>query len=142
MTEKHIKMVEGYIGRAMGRYEIVHHINGWHHDNRLENFYVFPNSRTHNHWHTVLRDGTIEHDALKSNLETLKRNNMPFAGESALRSNVAKRREIRKELEQKLEDDGSLEGFEANERYDFISLKLKEAAGELILWVKDIYKPR
>ena len=141
MAEEHRKMVEGFIGRALTRYETVHHINGWHHDNRLENFYVFPSSRTHNRWHAVLRDGTVEPDVLESNLEALKHNGMPFAEEGVIRSQVAKRREVRNELEQELEDAGLLDKLDANERYLFISAKLKEKLGEAILWKKDIFKP-
>ena len=141
MAKKYRKMVEDYLGRKLGRYELVHHINGWGHDNRLENFYVFPNVSTHNHWHTVLNDGTVEHDALKSNLETLKHNNAPFSGDGAIRSELVKRREVRKELEQKLEDEGLLEGLEDNERYVFVTAKLEEAIGKPTLWKADIYKP-
>lgn len=141
MSKEHIKMVEDYIGRKLGRYELVHHINDRHYDNRLENFYVFQSSKKHGRWHAVLRDGTVEPEVLKSNLEALKRNNAPFASNGAIRSELVKRREVRKELEQKLENEGLLEGLADNERYVFVTAKLKEAIGKPVLWKEDIYKP-
>lgn len=45
------QLVETIIGRKLLSTEIVHHINGNHHDDRIDNLYVFNSRRGHMAYH-------------------------------------------------------------------------------------------
>lgn len=41
---EHRTVMENYLGRKLGRYEVIHHINGNKQDNRIENLQIMTNS--------------------------------------------------------------------------------------------------
>lgn len=51
------KLVEAVIGRKLSSDETIHHINGNHYDNRIDNYYIFKTRRSHMLYH--LKMGTL-----------------------------------------------------------------------------------
>ena len=60
----HRAVMEEHIGRKLGRYEVVHHINGNIHDNRLENLRMMSLSE-HSKMHRI---GSAKSDEAKKKL--------------------------------------------------------------------------
>ncbi len=68
----HRRRVEKYIGKKLPSWSHVHHINGRHWDNALENLYVFFEGRDHLVFHSCVNKGTLTLDTLTSNLDGIK----------------------------------------------------------------------
>ena len=64
---EHRYIVEKKIGRYLTKEEVVHHINEIIDDNRIENLYLFNNSKEHSRYHKLLYWGKIK-PITKSNL--------------------------------------------------------------------------
>ncbi len=56
---EHRWVAEQSLGRPLGKWEVVHHIDGVRTNNAPENLRVFPSQRAHQHFHeTLRREGT------------------------------------------------------------------------------------
>jgi hypothetical protein len=54
---EHRAVMAEVIGRVLAAGEIVHHVNDVKTDNRQENLWLWPDQRSHIHWHSMLRNG-------------------------------------------------------------------------------------
>lgn len=70
---EHIYKVEKYLKRKLKKGETVHHINEKRNDNRLSNLYLFIKKGFHCCFSTLVKNGIIKKDILKSNLKQLKK---------------------------------------------------------------------
>ena len=66
-------IVEKYIGRKLRKNESVHHIDGNGLNNNLKNLYIFIKKEVHLSFETLIRNGYIKRNFLKSNLKKFKK---------------------------------------------------------------------
>jgi len=64
---EHRYIVEKKIGRLLEKTEVIHHINEIIDDNRIENLYLFKNSKEHSRYHALVYWRKIP-NIVKSNL--------------------------------------------------------------------------
>lgn len=66
---QHRWVMEKHIGRKLYPYEVVHHINGIKHDNRIENLELLPEKGKHN---TRVQEVYLENQRLKEKIKKLE----------------------------------------------------------------------
>jgi hypothetical protein len=62
-VREHRSVVENHIGRSLNKGEVVHHINGVKHDNRIENLELMSANEHMSH-HTSQRDSKIDKECM------------------------------------------------------------------------------
>ena len=66
---EHRHLMEKHLGRYLYPYEVVHHINGIKHDNRIENLELLPEKGKHN---TRVQEVYLENQRLKEKIKKLE----------------------------------------------------------------------